>query len=139
MIAGTGISARITTTVTRVAGGSAMMSFSGPVRGSSFAVEGARGLFGGTAMPGVSSPLRVERARSTLLVPVVYDLITGTLTTAATMIDLAPDAREPVLELGWSAALSPASSLRLGAAPAFDAGHVAGASDTAEFATLVLR
>lgn len=116
-----------------------MMRFSGPVRGSAFAVEGARGLFGGTATLGVSSPLRVERARSTLVVPVAYDLMTGALTTATIMVDLAPDARELDLELGWSTSLSPTSSLRLGVARAFDAGHVAGATDTAGFVALVLR
>lgn len=88
---------------------------------------------------GLSSPLRVERARTTLLVPVAYDLMTGALSTATTMVDLAPESRELDVELGWSAALSPTSSMRLGVARAFNAGHVAGASDTAGFVTLVLR
>jgi len=139
MIAGVLVSARATASTTRVAGGSEMMRFSGPVRGSAFAIEGARRLFGGTATLGVSSPLRVERARSTLLVPIAYDLMTNVLTTATTMVDLVPDARELDLELGWSTSLSPTSSLRLGVARAFDAGHVAGASDTAGFVALVLR
>lgn len=139
MIAGVLVSARATASTTRVAGGSEMMRFSGPVRGSAFAVEGARGLFGGSATLGVSSPLRVERARSALVVPIAYDLMTGVLTTATTMVDLVPDARELDLELGWSTSLSPTSSLRLGVARAFDAGHVAGASDTAGFVALVLR
>ncbi|MEH3036157.1 MAG: S8 family serine peptidase [Sphingomonas adhaesiva] len=139
MIAGVLVSARATASTTRVVGGSEMMRFSGPVRGSAFAVEGARRLLGGTAMLGVSSPLRVERARSTLLVPVAYDLMTGALTTTTTMVDLAPDARELDLEIGWSTSLSRTSSLRLGVARAFDAGHVAGASDTAGFVALVLR
>ena len=59
--------------------------------------------------------------------------------TATTMVDLAPDSRELDVELGWSAALSSTSSMRLGVARAFNAGHVAGASDTAGFVTLVLR
>ncbi len=139
MVAGVLVSARATASTTRVAGGSETMRFLGPVRGGAFAVEGARGLFGGTATLGVSSPLRVERARATLLMPVAYDLMTGALTTATTTVDLAPDSRELDLELGWSAALSPTSSLRLGIARAFDAGHVAGATDTAGFVTLVLR
>ncbi|MCT8003194.1 hypothetical protein NZL82_15050 [Sphingomonas sanguinis] len=55
------------------------------------------------------------------------------------VVDLAPSARELDVELGWSAALSPMSSLRFGIAHALDAGHVAGATDTAGFVTLVLR
>lgn len=139
MIAGVLVSARATASTTYVAGGSELMRFSGPVWGSAFAIQGAHGLFGATATLGLSSPLRVERARTTLLVPVAYDLMTGALSTATTMVDLAPDSRELDVELGWSAALSPTSSLRLGVARAFNAGHVAGASDTAGFVTLVLR
>jgi len=139
MIVGVLVSARATASTTRVASGSELMRFSGPVWGSAFAIEGAHGLFGGTATLGVSSPLRVERARTTLLVPVAYDLMTGALSTATTMVDLAPAARELDLELGWSAAMSPTSSVRLGVARAFNAGHVTGAGDTAGFVTLVLR
>jgi subtilisin family serine protease len=139
MIAGVLVSARATASTTRIDGGSEMLRFSGLVSGSAFAVEGARSLFGGLATVGISSPLRVERARATLLAPVAFDLMTGALTTATTAINLAPTARELDLELGWSAALSPTSSLRLGVARAFDAGHVAGATDTAGFFTFSLR
>jgi hypothetical protein len=139
MIAGVLVSARATASTTHVDGGSEMLRFSGPVSGSAFALEGARSLFGGLATLGVSSPLRVERARATLLAPIAFDLMTGVLTTATTAIDLAPSARELDLELGWSAALSPTSSVRLGVARAFDAGHVAGAIDTAGFVTFSLR
>jgi hypothetical protein len=65
----------------------------------------------------MSSPLRVERARAMMLVPVAYDLMTETLATQTASVDLAPSARELDIELGWSAALSPTSSLRL-ASPA---------------------
>lgn len=71
--------------------------------------------------------------------PVSYDLASGALTTASSTIDLAPRAREMDVELGWSTALSRKSSLRLGVARAFDAGHVSGATDTAGFVTLHLR
>ncbi|GAA0455335.1 S8 family serine peptidase [Sphingomonas molluscorum] len=139
MIVGVLVSARATASTTRVDGGSEMLRFSEPVSGSAFALEGARNLFGGLATLGVSSPLRVERARATLLAPVAFDLMTNVLTTATTAIDLAPSARELDLELGWSANLSPTASLRLGVAHAFDAGHVAGATDTAGFVTFSLR
>ena len=61
------------------------------------------------------------------------------LATRMAVVDLVPSARELDIELGWSAALSPMSSLRFGIARAFDAGHVAGAIDTAGYVTLVLR
>lgn len=138
-LAGVAWSARASAATTRVRGGSDLMRFAQPVLGTAFAFEGARGLLGGIATFGLSSPLRVERARATMLVPVVYDLMTSTLATRTASVDLAPSARELDIELGWSAALSPTSSLRLGVARAFDAGHVAGATDTAGFITLVLR
>ena len=138
-LAGVAWSARASAATTRVRGGSDLMRFAQPVLGTAFAFEGARGLLGGIATFGLSSPLRVERARATMLVPVAYDLMTGTLATRTASVDLTPSARELDIELGWSAALSPTSSLRLGVARAFDAGHVAGATDTAGFMTLVLR
>jgi hypothetical protein len=138
-IAGVPVSARVTAATTRIDGGSDMLRFARPVSSSAFAVESARGLFGGVATLGLSSPLRVERARATMLMPVTYDLVSGVLTTATATTDLAPTARELDLEFGWSTALSPGSSLRLGVPRAFDAGHVAGATDTAGFFTLSLR
>lgn len=138
-LAGVAWSARASAATTRVRGGSDLMRFAQPVLGTAFAFEGARGLLGGIATLGLSSPLRVERARATMLVPVAYDLMTGTLATRTASVDLTPSARELDIELSWSAALSPTSSLRLGLARAFDAGHVAGATDTAGFMTLVLR
>jgi hypothetical protein len=139
MIAGIPVSARVSAATTRIDGGSDIMRFAGPVSSTAFAVEGTRSLFGGMATLGLSSPLRVERARTTMLLPVSYDLVSGVLTTATATTDLAPTARELDLEFGWSTALSPGSSLRMGVARAFDAGHEAGATDTAGFVTLSLR
>ncbi len=138
-IAGVPLSARVSAATTRIEGGSDMMRFARPVSSSAFAIEGAERLLGGVATLGLSSPLRVERARATMLIPVVYDLVSGALTTVTTTTDLAPTARELDVEFGWSTALSATSSLRLGVAHAFDAGHVAGAADTAGFVTLALR
>lgn len=138
-LAGIDLTARATASSTRAQGGSDLLRFNGPLIGSAFSLEGARGLFGGRATLGLASPLRVERARTVLLAPVSFDLVSGALTTRAAAVDLTPTARELDLELGWSAALSPTSSLRLGVARAFDAGHVAGAVDTAGYLTLTLR
>jgi hypothetical protein len=122
-----------------VEGGSDLLRFTGPLVGTAFAVDAARRLAGGTATLGLSSPLRLERARATVQAPVAYDLLSGALTTRTTGIDLTPTARELDVELGWSAAFGPGRSLRLGIAHAVNAGHVAGVHDTAGFATLVLR
>jgi subtilisin family serine protease len=138
-LVGVDLTARATASSTRATGGSDLLRFAVPLVGSAFSLEGARGLFGGRATLGLSSPLRVERARAVLVAPVSFDLVTGALLTRAVAIDLAPDARELDLELGWSTALSRTSSFRVGIARAFDAGHVAGASDTAAFVTIAIR
>ncbi|WP_294328597.1 S8 family serine peptidase [uncultured Sphingomonas sp.] len=138
-LAGIDLTAKATASSTRASGGSDLLRFGGRLVGSSFAVEGARGVFGGRATLGLSSPLRVERARAMLLTPVSFDLVSGALATRTVAVDLAPDARELDLELGWATALSPTSSLRFGVARAFDAGHVAGAFDTAGFVTIAIR
>jgi hypothetical protein len=138
-VAGVTFSARATAGSTRVEGGSELLRFSGPLVSTAFSFEGARPMFGGIGSIGVSSPLRVERARASLLTPVAYDLMSGALVTERRTFDLSPYAREMDLELAWSAALSASSSVRFGVAQAFDAGHVAGARDTAGYITVVLR
>jgi len=140
-VAGALLTARYTAATTRVAGGSDLLRFDGAVLSDAFALEAARPLLSGTATLGLSSPLRVRRARAVMAVPVAYDLITGVLESRPAAIDLAPAARELDLEVGWSAALGAdgGSYLRLGAAHAFDAGHAAGRTDTAGFVTLVVR
>lgn len=138
-IAGLLLSARATAATTRVEGGSDLLRFTGPLVGSAFAFDATRRLGGGTATLGLSSPLRLERARATVQAPVAYDLMTGALTTRTASIDLTPTARELDVELGWSTAFGPNQSLRLGIAHAVNAGNVAGVHDTAGFATLVLR
>lgn len=110
-----------------------------PVLSTAFSVQAARPLLGGWGTFGVSSPLRVQRARAILSLPVGYDLAADEVVTATRTLDLVPSARELDLELGWSARLSPTSSLRLGAAHAFVAGNVAGRSGDAAFLSLVVR
>ena len=138
-VAGVTLSARATAATTRVAGGSDLLRFTGPMTGTAFALDAAHRFGGGIVTLGLCSPLRLERARALLEAPVAFDLMTGALATRLTSVDLTPTAREMDVELGWSAALSPTSSLRLGVAHAFDAGHVAGAQDTAGFLSLTLR
>lgn len=138
-VAGVLLSARASAATTRVVGGSDLLRFTGPLTGTAFALDAAHRLGGGIVTLGLSSPLRIERARAVVEAPVAFDLMSGALTTRMTTVDLAPTARETDIELGWSTTLTATSSLRLGVAHAFDAGHVAGAQDTAGFVTLVLR
>lgn len=139
-VAGVSLTARATTGSTSVdGGGDGPIRFDGRIVSTAFAVEGARPLFGGLATLGLSSPLRVERARASLLVPVAYDLMSGVLAEEGRTFDLSPTARELDLEFGWSTALASTSTLRVGVARAFDAGHVRGASDVAAFFNFVVR
>ncbi len=138
-IAGLLLSARATAATTRVEDSSDLLRFTGPLVNRAFAIDAAHRFRGGIATLGLSSPLRLERARATVQAPVAYDLMTGTLTTRTANIDLTPTARELDVELGWSTAFGQSRSLRLGIAHAVNAGHVAGIQDIAGFATLVLR
>lgn len=124
---------------TRVTGASDLLNFDAPLMGTAFALEGAYQLWGGRFTLGLSSPLRLERARAIVAAPVTYDLMTGALTTEDLLLSLAPDAREIDVEMGCSAWLFDRATLRLGVAHAFDAGHVSGASDTAGFITFTIR
>ena len=124
---------------TRVTGASDLLKFDGPLIGTAFALEGAHPLWGGRFTVGLSSTLRLERARAIVAAPVTYDLMTGALDTEDLLLNLAPDAREIDIELGWSAWLFDRAALRLGVAHAFDAGHVSGASDTAGVITFTIR
>ena len=124
---------------TRITGAGDLLRFDGPLIGTAFALEGAHPLWGGRFTVGLSSPLRLERARAIVAAPVTYDLMTGALDTEDLLLNLAPDAREIDIELGWSAWLFDRAALRLGVAHAFDAGHVSGASDTAGFITFTIR
>ncbi|MFV0622677.1 S8 family serine peptidase [Sphingomonas sp. ac-8] len=139
-LAGVALTARATTGSTSVdRDGDGLLRFDGRIVSTAFAVEGARPLLGGLATLGLSSPLRVERARASLVVPVAYDLMSNVLVEERRSFDLSPTARELDLELGWSTALASSSTLRVGVARAFDAGHVRGASDVAAFFNLVVR
>ena len=138
-VAGMLLSARATVGNTRARDGGDLLRFTGPIVSTAFSLDTSRGVRGGLATVGLSSPLRVVRARASLLAPVSYDLITGALIEQRRELDLGPNARELDLSLGWAAALSHGSSLRLGLVRAFDAGHVAGATDTAGFVSLAIR
>lgn len=139
VVAGVDLAAHATLAQTRVAGGSDLLRFTRPLTATAFGVGGAHALWGGTVTLALSSPLRVEHATAVVDTPLRYDLQRAVLTTAATAVDLTPTAREIDLELGWSTHWGDRATVRLGAAHARAAGHVAGARDTAGFVSLSLR
>jgi len=139
MVMRTLLSVRGSVTTTRVKGGFGLLRFDGPLTGAAFSAEGSRIFLGGVATIGVSSPLRVERARTWIEAPESYDLISGSLVTALTAINLTPDAREMDLAFRWSTTFASQSSLRFGIVRSFDAGHVRGASDIAGFVNLYVH
>ena len=136
---GVSLLAEMTTGRTTAENSSELLRFTSPITSSAFSVRARRALFGGQMQLGIASPLRVQFARASVAVPLIYDLATETLTSEQRLIDLAPDARELDLELGWWAAIADGAALRLGVTHALDAGHVAGASDTAGFVSLTIR
>ncbi|MFK3890635.1 S8 family serine peptidase [Sphingomonas sp. NPDC079357] len=138
-IAGIDWRARVTASRTEPRGGSALLRLDRRLSGSAVAVEGRRVVRGGIATLGVSSPLRLDHAAGLALVPLSYDLIGGTLRETVQRLDLTPQAREWDVELGWSAAVGEHGAIRLGIAHAVDAGHVAGAHDTAGFVSMTWR
>lgn len=138
-IAGIDWRARVTMSRTRPRGGSALLRLDRDLTGSAFALAGSKVLLGGSMTLGVSSPLRLNRGSGLAVVPLSYDLIGGTLRKTVQRVDLTPRTREWDVELGWSARLGPRGTIRLGVARAFDAGHVAGAHDTAGFVGVAVR
>ncbi len=136
---GVDLMAEATAGRTTATGSSELLRFTAPITSTSFSLRGRKAVLGGQLQLGLASPLRVQTARASVLVPMIYDLATDTLTSERRFIDLAPTARELDLELGWWAPLSDSAVVRLGVAHAFDAGHVASASDTAGFLSLTVR
>ncbi|WP_342585539.1 S8 family serine peptidase, partial [Sphingomonas endophytica] len=136
---GVDLTARATVVRTHVAGGSDLLRFPRPLLATAFGISGAHPLFGGVATLGLSSPLRVDRARPTVLKAVAFDLEHTRSTDAATTIDLKPRVRELDLEFGWSARWGERATIRVGAAHAHAAGHVANAQETAGFVSIAIR
>ena len=101
---GVDLMAEATAGRTTATGLSELLRFTTPITSTAFSLRGSRPKFGGQLQLGLASPLRVETARAFVLMPMIYDLAAGTLTSEQRLIDLALNARD--LELGWWAALS---------------------------------
>jgi hypothetical protein len=115
---------------TKVSTRNALIAFDEPVVSSGFRVRGEHAALGGVAMLGVTSPLKVERANLRYTAPVGYDLETRSLVNQTSYINMAPDAREFNLELGWTKSVG-AGFLSIGSAYGFNTGNVAGQQSAA--------
>ena len=124
---------------TSVKSRSPVMRFDGPILSSGFRFQADAPAFGGVGTFGLTSPLRVDRARMRLTVPTAYNWQTGGIASDDRRFDLSPGAREMNFELGWAIAVARNGWLRFGAAHALSAGNVRGVGDAAGFATLTLR
>src|SRR3546814_8697322 len=90
---------------TKVKTRNSLIAFADPVISSGFRFQAERTLFGGLALLGITSPLKVEHAQLRYTSAVGYDLETRTTIDQTSYINLAPSAREYHIELGWNRAL----------------------------------
>src|SRR3546814_19330051 len=90
---------------TKVKTRNSLIAFADPVISSGFRFQAERTLFGGLALLGITSPLKVEHAQLRYTSAVGYDLETRTTIDQTSYIHLAPSAREYTIELGWNRAL----------------------------------
>src|SRR3546814_9185508 len=90
---------------TKVKTRNSLIAFADPVISSGFRFQAERTLFGGLALLGITSPLKVEHAQLRYTSAVGYDLETRTTIDQTSYINLAPSAREYNIELGWNRAL----------------------------------
>src|SRR3546814_1261544 len=102
-----------------------LIAFADPVISSGFRFQAERTLFGGLALLGITSPLKVEHAQLRYTSAVGYDLETRTTIDQTSYINLAPSAREYNIELGWNRALG-VGHLALGAALGLNSVNVEG-------------
>jgi hypothetical protein len=124
-VAGVRLNGRAMAGRTEVRSPNAMIAFAAPVLSTGFHLDASRPLFGGSALFGLTSPLKVERATLRYTRAVGYDAETRSLIDATSLLDLAPDARELDFELGWSRALA-GGALSFGGAYGLNSGNSAG-------------
>jgi hypothetical protein len=106
-----------------------------PMTSSGFRLQFDRTLLGGQASFGVTSPLRVDRAMIRFTSPSAFDISTRSVADVTRRFDLAPDAREVDMELGWATSVGPAR-LALGAAYGANAGNQPGVGNAAAWGRL---
>ena len=115
---------------TKVKTRNALIDFGDAVLSSGFRLKAERDAFGGTALLGLTSPLKVERAQLRYTVPVAYDVNKQSLVTETGTVNLAPSARELNLEMGWARSFG-LGYFSLNGAYGFNSGNVAGQSSAA--------
>lgn len=129
-LAGVQITAESMIGRTKVKTRNSMLEFNDDVISSGFRFQAERAMFGGMALLGLTSPLKVEQAQVRYTAAVAYDLETRSLIDQTSYINLAPSAREYNVELGWARALGK-GQLSLGAAYGMNSGNVQGQQSAA--------
>src|SRR3546814_18696873 len=90
---------------TKVKTRNSLIAFAYPVISSGFRFQAERTLFGGLALLGITSPLKVEHAQLRYTSAVGYDLDTRTTIDQTSYLNLAPSHPEYNIKLAWNPAL----------------------------------
>ncbi len=106
-----------------------------PIVSTGFRMQADQPLLGGLASLGLTSPLRVDRAMVRFTGPSGFDVAALATVDETRRFDLAPDAREFDVELGWSTFVGPAR-LAFGAAYGANAGNQHGVENAAAWGRL---
>ncbi|MFD1789633.1 S8 family serine peptidase [Sphingomonas floccifaciens] len=106
-----------------------------PIISTGFRLQADRRLLGGLTSFGLTAPLRVDRAPVSFSGPKGFDLSTLAVTDVIRRFDLAPNARELDLEVGWAKDVHQAR-VTVGAAYGANAGHQRGVTNAAAWMRL---
>lgn len=125
--------------MTKVNGGSGLISFDGPVTSTGLRFQADKPAFGGTATFGVTIPMAVSRAAILYASPTAYNWQTGAFDITNKRFSVAPSARETNLEVAWAKSLIGAADgsgfgsgyISFGAAYGLNQANIAGRSNAA--------
>lgn len=106
-----------------------------PILSTGFRLQADRRLLGGLTSFGLTAPLRVDRAPVSFTAPSGFDLSTLAVTDVVRRFDLAPNAREIDVELGWATAIYQVR-VATGAAYGANAGNQRGSTNAAAWMRL---
>ncbi len=118
-----GMAAELGHAAPRAAGG--LLRNAGPAFSTAFSATAARHLAGGTLRLSLQQPLRIERGRLHLSLP-VGRTPAGDVVRRGVPVGLAPSGRQIDFGVDWTGAVAPGSVLRIGAVLSRHPGHDAG-------------
>ena len=118
-----GMAAELGHAAPRAAGG--LLRDAGPAFSTAFSATAARHLAGGTLRLSLQQPLRIERGRMHLSLP-VGRTPAGDVVRRGVPVGLAPSGRQIDFGVDWTGAVAPGSVLRIGAVLSRHPGHDAG-------------